>query len=131
MTGLDTNVLVRYLTGDDVPQSAAVDRLVRESRESGEPLFVPLIVLCETVWVLARGYGYTREEIATVLELLLRTEGLFVERDGLARRALARYRAGPGDLADYLIGLVALDAGCKATATFDRKLRGAAEFRLL
>ncbi len=45
--------------------------------------------------------------------------------------AFARYRTAPGDLADYLIGLIAQDAGCRATVTFDRKLREAPEFRML
>ena len=131
MTGLDTNVLVRHLTGDDLHQSALAARLFREFRDARELLYLPLIVLCETVWVLRGGYRYQRAEIVAALELLLASEGLLVEREDLARRALQLYRTGSADLSDYLIGLIARDAGCSETLTFDRKLEASDYFRAL
>jgi predicted nucleic-acid-binding protein len=52
MRGLDTNILVRYLAADDEKQLAAADRLMAQCRRRQEQLFVPVLVVCETVWVL-------------------------------------------------------------------------------
>jgi predicted nucleic-acid-binding protein len=59
--GLDTNILVRYLTKDDEKQWMQAAEII----ESGEQCFVANIVLCELVWVL-RGnpYQFSREEIS-------------------------------------------------------------------
>jgi predicted nucleic-acid-binding protein len=68
MIGLDTNVLVRYLVGDDAQQVKAVDKLVAEARKQDEPFYVDTIVLCETVWVLKSSYGFSRQQIHEALE---------------------------------------------------------------
>ena len=53
MTGLDTNVLVRYLTVDASRQLALAEKVIEESRAKEEPLFLSTLALCELVWVLA------------------------------------------------------------------------------
>ena len=53
MRGLDTNVLVRYLTADDAKQTALAEKLLEQASERDQPLFIPVLVLCELVWVLA------------------------------------------------------------------------------
>ena len=59
----DTNILVRAITDDDPPQS----RLARKVLAEAELVALPLPVLCETVWVLAKGYGVGAVEIAATL----------------------------------------------------------------
>lgn len=56
MNGIDTNVLVRYLTQDDVKQARTVDALIAATIEEGSRLRVDDIVLCELVWVLRGPY---------------------------------------------------------------------------
>jgi len=73
MTGLDTNVLVRYLTQDDPAQARKALRAIEDAASKGEDLFVANIVVCELVWVLETSYGYGRAEIIPVLEKILRT----------------------------------------------------------
>lgn len=58
MTGLDTNVLVRYIVQDDPKQSKLATECIEQRCTSESPGFVNLVVLCELTWVLARGYGY-------------------------------------------------------------------------
>ncbi|MEM9011220.1 MAG: type II toxin-antitoxin system VapC family toxin [Pseudomonadota bacterium] len=119
MIGLDTNVLVRHLIQDDPEQSprasAALDACTTEV-----PGYLNRIVLCELVWVLDRAYGYGREQIAPVLEALLRSADLRVEDEGLAWRALDLYRGG-ADFADALLALSNREAGAEETLTFDRR----------
>jgi predicted nucleic-acid-binding protein len=130
--GLDTNVLLRLLTRDDSVQSKRVATLFAAAERGGERFFVSVIALCELAWTLrGRPYGLARGEIAAVLEGLLATDLIEVQDRGLVRRALADFRQGRADFADYLLGWQSAKAGCDDTLTFDRKLDGAAGFSLL
>ena len=131
MIALDTNLLVRLLLQDDAAQARAVERLLVRARRDRTPLFVADVVLCELVWVLARRAKLSRAEIAAVVEHILDTEMVVVSDAGIARRALAAYRAGNGDFADYLIREQALAAGAAEVVTLDRSVKGEAGFRLL
>ncbi len=118
MTGLDTNVLVRYLMQDDPRQSARATRLI-ESLEPDEPGFVPVVVLVELVWVLTGSYGLDRTQVATVLATLLRSKELVLDRADLVTQALKRYSTDGADFADALIERLSAAAGCATTVTFD------------
>ena len=131
MRGIDTNVLVRYLTQDNAAQSKAVDALVKAAAAGSETLHVDDVVLCETVWVLRAAYGQNKASITDVLEkVLTNSQFSFDDRD-LLTRALADFRNGKGDFADYVIGRRNRRAGCDRTATFDRSLKGSGSFTVL
>ena len=129
MKGLDTNVLVRFLTADDRTQSAASKKVIESFEATGERLHVSPVVLVELVWVL-RGarYNLPREAIATALDGLLATEVFEIADRDLVRRAVNRYRSGPADFSDNLIGELDQRAGCVSTLTFDRTLARAEGF---
>lgn len=118
MIGLDTNVLVRYVLQDDARQSPRASRLV-ESLSADEPGFVPVVTLVELAWVLGAGYKLPRAQLAAVLETLLRSKELVIDRADLVMQALARFSSGSADFADALIERTAAAAGCTATMTFD------------
>lgn len=120
MKGLDTNVLVRYLTQDDPRQSKRANALIESALSGDDGLHIDTLVLCELVWVLRAAYHLERATVAaTLLQLIDAAQLSMGERD-LAREAANRYRAGPGDFADYIIGLRNRAAGCETTLTFDR-----------
>jgi predicted nucleic-acid-binding protein len=131
MMGLDTNVLVRYLTQDDMAQGRRASVLVADTVAKGDRCFIGSVVLCELVWVLRGAYGLDKATVVSVLERILATAQFTIEQRDVVRRALEDYREGKGDFADYLIGHHGLEAGCRATATFDRRLRGSALFQVL
>jgi predicted nucleic-acid-binding protein len=131
MRGLDTNVLVRYLTQDDPVQSRRANAVIADALERGEPCSINAIVLCELVWVLRDAYGFDRRTIVTTLATVLDTAQIVVEQADIARHSLDDYRRGRGDFADYLIGWRNRESGCSDTATFDRALRGSRLFRVL
>lgn len=122
--GLDTNVIIRYLTQDDPAQSAAAARLI-ESLSSTSPGFISIVVVVELVWVLQACYRAERGEVARVLEKLLRSRELVVEQAELAWQALHRFSAGRADFADCLIERTARTAGCDHVMTFDRQAAAA------
>jgi predicted nucleic-acid-binding protein len=129
MTGLDTNVLIRYLTQDDAAQASKASRIVERADAGG--LFVSAVVLCEIVWVLDTSYGYAREQIAQAIERILMTAQFSFQEKGLLWLALTDYQRGKGDFADHVIGRTARAAGTEYTLTFDRALKGSDMFRVL
>lgn len=120
MIGLDTNVLVRYLTQDDPVEAALATRLIEQDLSGENPGFVGLIVLVETTWVLQRPYRATPEEIAQTIADLLASSAVVVERRNVVSRALATAQQTGSSFADALIAACASDAGCERTVTFDR-----------
>jgi predicted nucleic-acid-binding protein len=129
MTGLDTNLLVRYLTEDDPAQTIAAGR-VMDSFSPDSPGFISLIVLAELVWVLESFYRFTKKEIEQVLETLLRSEELVLERADIVSQALRMFRVSRADFADCLIERSGHAAECQYTVTFDKRA-AAAGMRLI
>jgi predicted nucleic-acid-binding protein len=127
VTGLDTNVLVRYLVRDEPTQAARATReLEREER-----FLIGSVVLCELVWVLEAGYGFSRAEVGDTLEKILATAQFEIEGKDLALAALDDFRSSRADFSDCLVGRRNRAAGAAETVTFDRSLRGLEGFRLL
>ncbi|MGY2293011.1 PIN domain-containing protein [Pseudomonas sp. SDO528_S397] len=118
MIGLDTNVLVRYVTQDDPAQSAKACELI-ESLTTTSPGFVSLVSVVELVWVLQSCYSSTKSEVVIVLETLLRTRELTLEHAELIWKTLRKFTSAKADFADCLIERSAHAAGCDYTATFD------------
>jgi len=116
--GLDTNVLVRYVMQDDPRQSPRATRLI-EALTPDEPGFVPVVALVELVWVLSGSYALSRAQIATVLDTLLRSKELVVDRAEFVTQALHRFTGTGADFSDALIERIAAAAGCSTTVTFD------------
>jgi predicted nucleic-acid-binding protein len=131
MTGLDTNVLVRYIVRDDVAQTRAATRMIETRCTTEEPGLIASIVLCELVWVLDRGYHYERDLISRVIRRLLTVTELKVQDSDLAWQALEFYEESAVDFADFLIGLQNLRSGAEATYTFDRRASKTPHFRVL
>lgn len=131
MRGLDTNVLVRYLTRDNDQQWQQADRYINETIAVGETCFISHVVLCELVWVLRSAYRLSREELITTLDQILRVNQFDFENKAAAWTAFRQFQKGNADFSDYLIGNIHQQAGCTETATFDGKLRDAEGFRLL
>jgi predicted nucleic-acid-binding protein len=109
---VDTNVLVRFLVGDDARQSPLARRLLK----GGNCLLLGT-ALQETVWVLESLYTTDRSQIADALEKLLNIEGTTLEVPQLAHVA-QWYRDGM-DFADAVHLAMATSHQCEKLATFD------------
>jgi len=130
MIGLDTNVVVRYLTHDHPAQTTAAVK-VMDSLSTDSPGFLSLIVIAELVWVLEAAYRFKKNEVAQVLEILLRSQELVIERAEIVAQALRKFSASRADFADCLIERSAHAAECQYTVTFDRNAESAAGMRML
>jgi predicted nucleic-acid-binding protein len=127
--GLDTNVLLRVLVGDDPEQTRRI-RAFLTALPPGERLFVNRIVVCELIWTLRRSFRLDREQIADVADRLLKSSLVVEDYDALGF-ALYLYRTSGADLADCLLGVTNGFAGCERTATFDRRASELDEFELI
>lgn len=120
MMGIDTNVLVRYITRDDPEQYRAAKSFLESDCTQEEPGYVNAIVLCELAWVLTSVYDATDEELTAALDQLLRTRQLQIERRDQVRLALEQYKRSAAGFPDCLLGQLNQHEGCEETITFDR-----------
>ncbi len=118
---IDTNLLVRYLTGDDAVKAGAVRRLLVRAGKGEVRLLVPSVVIAELVWVLQSFYKLERSEIVSLLNAILHTAGLDVGERGLVTRAVGLYGATAVDFIDAWVAAYAQTSGARAIYTFDRK----------
>jgi predicted nucleic-acid-binding protein len=119
MIAVDTNVLVRVLV-DDPEESAQVETARARVRRATQ-VFIPQIVQVETVWVLESAYGLDKSTVVSVLDNLARNKAFTLQREAQFLTALAAFRDGRADFADYLIEAESQDTGYRLV-TFDRRL---------
>lgn len=118
MRAIDTNIIVRFLTGDDTRQAEKARRLIGEG-----PLFVATSVLLETEWVLRSAYDFPARSVTAVLRAFCGLPDVTLEDAPQIAQALDWAEAGM-DFADALH--LAGAQHCSAFLTFDRKLIKAA-----
>lgn len=116
---LDTNLLLRLLTGDDPEQARRVADLI----DASPACFVPITVVLELEWVLRGAYRLERAAVIAALEALMAIRQVHLEQEDLVRQALAWHQEGL-DFADALHLL--RSEGCACFATLDRALVKAA-----
>jgi predicted nucleic-acid-binding protein len=118
MTGLDTNILVRFFTKDDLEQSRRAVEFMRTLMPES-PGYVSLVSLIEFVWVLRSKYRLNKAELILRLEQLLDSPELIVENHTAVTLALRRFTQYKADFADCLIERSCHTGGCRETVTFD------------
>jgi predicted nucleic-acid-binding protein len=117
--GLDTNVLARYYIRDEGDAEALMQReAARRLMESAKPLMVCKTVLLELEWVMRGYYGFSKAEIAGVMNHLLALPQVTVEDRESIVQALSHCEAGL-ELADALHH--ASYRACNSMASFDDK----------
>jgi len=130
MIGIDTNILLRFFTKDDIAQSARAKEFLRTLTPES-PAFVSLICLIELVWVLRSQYHLEKAQLILHLERLLDSPELVLESQAAVAQALRRFAVAKADFADCLIERSGHILGCRETVTFDAGAAKLAGMRLL
>ena len=112
---VDTNILVRAIVGDDPIQS----QLAQAELTRATLIAIATPVLCELVWVLTRGYGVGKGEIADTVRRLIAVANVVTNRPAV-EAGLAILEAG-GDFADGAIAFEGRWLGGETFVSFDRK----------
>lgn len=124
MIALDTNVLVRLLTGDNARQAEVARRLFDANADQDGALFVSDVVVAELAWVLRTSYAIEGSRIADAWRELLANATLRWQSPAAIASAIEMLDAHPrADLADCLIVALGTAHGCDALATFDRAMK--------
>jgi predicted nucleic-acid-binding protein len=114
---VDTNVLVRLITRDDVKQVAAAENFVERGA------WVSHLVLAEVTWVLTSVYERGPAEIVTAIKMLLNHQHLTLQDPDAVAAAVEHHRQRPAlGFSDCLVLAVARKAGHVPLGTFDRNL---------
>ena len=121
MIGIDTNVLIRYITQDDKTQSKKANNLIEQELSESVFGFVTLVSLIEIVWVLESCYEQKKSDLINVVGALLTTKQIKIERSDIAYLALKDFESGNGDFSDAVIARLSKAAGCTKVVTFDKK----------
>ena len=117
MRAVDTNILVRLVTGDDPKQVALAQDFISNGA------WVSHLVLAETMWVLASGFDRKPAAIAGAVDMLLNHRELVLQDPDVVADALELFRSKPGlGFSDCLVLEMARKAGHLPLGTFDKKL---------
>ena len=117
MTALvDTNVLIRHLTGDLPDQAARATRYLAAADE----LLLPDLILAEVAYVLESFYETPRAQVATTLRAVLAYPAIRVLDADLLQRAVEVYEVHRIDFADAYLVASAERTGIGVIASFDR-----------
>ena len=131
MIAVDTNVIVRFLVRDDEKQAEVAYRRLKQAETNRERLFVPLLVILETIWVLESAYRKSRGEVLDALQDMRQMPVFEFEKDEVVERLLRDGRKYTADLADILIAHSAQLCGCDSGITFDKRAAKLSFFSLL
>ena len=112
---IDTNILVRAAAGDDIRQSKAAAYVLRNE----EKIVVPIVVLCEFVWVMRQGFKMRAVEIAESIRALMESKNV-VANDQAVDAGLRILDQG-GDFADGVIAYESRWLGAEEFVSFDKQ----------
>ncbi|KFC76004.1 PilT protein [Bosea sp. LC85] len=113
MLAIDTNLIVRYLTGDHPQQSQRARVLI-----DGQPVFVAKTVMLEVEWVLRSAYEHDPADVRRALRAFAGLPSVTIEDGSVVAAALDLAERGM-DFADALH--LCTSAHCEGFASFDRR----------
>jgi predicted nucleic acid-binding protein len=119
---VDTDIIIRFVTGDDPAKQAAAAALFRQVQAGAAMLRAPDTVFADAVFVLGsrRLYGLSRERIRTELVTLLLYPQFKVHNRRRLIRALDIYAASNLDFGDAMIAATMERRGNRELYSYDR-----------
>jgi len=115
---LDTNVLIRHLTGDPPGQARRATAFL----ERAEELLVPDLIVAEVVYVLESFYEVKRQRVAELVRAVIGFPAIVVVDEPLLLRALEVYEVDRLDFAEAYLVASAEASGVETIASFDRTI---------
>ena len=115
---IDTNILVRHLTGDPPDMAQRATRYLASERDL---LLVDLIV-AETVYVLESFYEAPRSQVAAAIRSMVAFESIVCVDPALLLRSLEVYETDRLDFAEAYLVACAETTEIGRVASFDRAI---------
>jgi predicted nucleic acid-binding protein len=115
---VDTNVLIRHLTGDPPDLAARAKAFLAAADE----LLLPDLIVAETVYVLESFYEVPVEEVARLIRSVVAFAPIRTLDPALLLRSLEIYETHRIDYAEAYLVASAEQAGVTDIASFDRSI---------
>lgn len=115
---VDTNILVRHLTGDPPAMAASASAYLRSEPE----LFLADLIVAEAIYVLESFYETPRARVAQVVRSLLAFRSIVVVDRDVLLRAVEVYETDRLDFAEAYLVACAESTGVGRLASFDRSI---------
>lgn len=115
---VDTNVLVRHLTGDPPAMAARATAYLA----SADELYLADLIVAETVYVLESFYEVAREQIAPAIRSLIAFDSIVTVDPALLLRAIEVYAVDRLDFAEAYLVACAESTGVRSVASFDKSI---------
>lgn len=119
---VDTNVLLRFITGDPSETARRARRLLRRAADGELTLRVPSVVIAEIIWLLGSYYSSDRATIAEAIRGLVLADGVLAENKDLVLDALRLMQDANVAYVDAYIAASARANG-EAVAAFDNDFK--------
>jgi predicted nucleic-acid-binding protein len=120
MIGLDTNILVRYITDDDPKWSSIARQFIDSKCTLNTPGFVHPLVLAEVVWAIKNHGGYNKQKTINLIREFLDADNLVIGNAHQVELALENYRASSAGFTDCLIATLNDEVGATPTYSIDK-----------
>lgn len=115
---VDTNILVRHLTGDPADMAARATAFLAEAEE----LYLTDLIVAETVYVLESFYEAPREQVGAAMRSLVSMRSVVTVDPALLLRAIEVYETDRLDFAEAYLVACAESTGISRVASFDRSI---------
>ena len=117
---VDTNILVRHLTGDPPEMAARATAFLADTSE----LYLADLIVAETIYVLESFYEAPRGQVAAAMRSLLSMRSVVTVDPAMLLRAIEVYEIDRLDFADAYLVACAESTGVGRVASFDRSIDG-------
>lgn len=117
---VDTNILVRHLTGDPHDMAERATAFLASHPE----LYLADLIVAETVYVLESFYKAPRDQIATAMRSLIAMRSVITVDPALLLRAIEVYEVDRLDFAEAYLVACAESTGVGSIASFDKAIDG-------
>lgn len=115
---VDTNILVRHLTGDPPAMATRATACLAEASE----LFLTDLIVAETVYVLESFYEAPREQVAAAMRSLVSMRSVVTVDPALLLRSIEVHENDRLDFAEAYLVACAESTGVGRVASFDRAI---------
>jgi predicted nucleic-acid-binding protein len=115
---LDTNILIRHLTGEPPAMAAAATEFLHDQSE----LFLADLIVTETIDVLESFYETARAQVGQIVRSLLGLPSIVVMDRDVLLRAVEVYEVDRLDFAEAYLVACAESTGIGCVASFDRSI---------
>ncbi len=115
---VDTNILVRHLTGDPPAMAKRATAFLASQPE----LYLADLIVAETVYVLESFYKASRDQVANAMRSLIAMRSMITVDPALLLRAIEVYEVDRLDFAEAYLVACAETAGLGAIASFDKAI---------